>query len=80
MMRAPGHRYDLVFRPAAAKPHMLRPGLTADEATVAFADEMRRLREGRVEGELAVRQCHDGQALVLRQPLGGRHQSGPCVG
>lgn len=50
-------------------PVVLRSAAGADEATLAFAAELRRLRAQRARGELAIRHGHDGRTPLLRQPL-----------
>jgi len=69
-VRDPGPRFDIVFTPAAhPTPTVLRSAVNADDATLVFAAEAQRLQARQARGELAIRRRHDGQTLVLRQPM-----------
>ena len=72
-MQDPGPQFDIVFTTAAhATPTVLRSAVSADDATLAFAAEAQRLQARQARGELAIRRRHDGQTLVLRQPIPAR--------
>ena len=66
----PSHQFEIVWHASPAEePIVLRSTVDANEATMAFIEELVRLRRQEASGELFVRNGTHAQPTLLRQPL-----------
>jgi hypothetical protein len=66
----PSHPFEIVWRTSPAEePIVLRSAADANEATMAFHEELARLRRQDATGELMMRKGIDGKGIHAQPPL-----------
>ena len=73
-------RFEIVWQPSPAEaPIVLRSTVDADEATMAFHEELARLRTQEATGELFMRKGDRVRPPLFRQPLKNHRARHPLV-
>ena len=63
-------RFEIVWQPSPAEaPTVLRSAVDANEATLAFHEELARLRTQEATGELFMRKGDRARHPLVRQPI-----------
>jgi hypothetical protein len=66
----PSHQYEVLQQASsAAEPIVLWSGSDSNEATMAFHEELRRLRTEGATGDVLVQRLDPGHRCLVRQPL-----------
>ena len=70
VVHQPVHQFEVLLQASsAAEPLVLWSGSDSNEATMAFHEELRRLRTQGATGDVLVRSHDHGHRQLLRQPL-----------
>jgi hypothetical protein len=73
-------RFEIVWQPSPAEaPIVLRSAVDADDATMAFHEELARLRIQEATGELVMRKGDRARLPLFRQPLKNHRARHPLV-
>jgi hypothetical protein len=73
-------QFEIVWQPSPAEaPIVLRSAVDANEATMAFHEELARLRSQEATGELFIRKGDRARHPLMRQPLKNNRVRHPLV-